>query len=146
MDTVRQAKKRKKIIMQKTKTICIDFDGTIATRNDYNPERIEATPMPGVHDAMRELMQEYHVIIWTTRLSRINNGSEEQRRSNLRLLLDWLNANGFNADEHYTDLSGDKIPAKYYIDDHGIRFNDWQSVMGQIRHIENDKRYEQQDF
>ena len=115
----------------KEATIAIDFDGVIhkyskgfqGLDNAYDP------PMPGVFDALDELKEkEYRLIIVSSRP--------------VPTIKKWLKKHDM---EHYfDDVSNTKHPAKYYIDDHAIRFrkkdpNAWKSVLKFINKEENNE-------
>ena len=125
--------------MNKDKTIAIDFDGTIATKNDYDPHTINATPNKGVHSALEKLSKDYTVMIYTTRLSPSQNGDTDKFLHNTNLLVDWLDLNDFIRGVHYHGMTGVKLPAKYYIDDHAIRFTNWNQVIGDIHGLDGTK-------
>jgi uncharacterized HAD superfamily protein len=109
-------------------TICVDFDGTIASKNTYDPTQINATPNKGVHDALTRLSKDYTVIIYTTRLSPSQNPTKAMLDKNTKLLTDWLTLNDFD-NSHYQGMTGIKIPALYYIDDHGYHFTSWDKTL-----------------
>lgn len=125
--------------MNKDKTICVDFDGTIASKNTYDPQTITATPNEGVHDALKELAATYTVIIYTTRLSPSQNHDSTQFMTNRNLLTSWLDKNGFVQGTHYHDMLGVKIPAKYYIDDHGYHYTNWNQAIKDIHGLDGTK-------
>lgn len=110
------------------RTIAVDFDGVIATPNHWRKDVVNAEPMKGAEQALKLLNKFWDVIIFTSRLSAHNNPTDEQYRQNELLLLTWLNKHGFFEGEHFKGMTGDKIPALYYIDDHGLRFDGWESA------------------
>ena len=94
----------------KNATIAIDFDGVIhryskgfqGLENAYDP------PMPGVIDALDALeARGYRLIIVSSRP--------------VPIIKEWLDR--YELSEYFDDVSNTKHPAKYYIDDHAIRFD-----------------------
>tara|TARA_R110002020_G_C16255781_1_gene770125 strand:+ start:122 stop:532 length:411 start_codon:yes stop_codon:yes gene_type:complete len=114
----------------KNNTIAIDFDGVIhkyskgfqGLYNAYDP------PMDGVEDALKKLKNDgYRLIIVSSRP--------------VEPIIKWLKK--YNLNTYFDDVSNIKHPAKYYIDDHAIRFpkgeeNAWLNV---LTFIENDVKY-----
>ena len=94
----------------KEATIAIDFDGVIhqyskgfqGLDNAYDP------PMPGVRNALDQLkLSGYRLIIVSSRP--------------VPVIKEWLEKNEMSF--YFDDVSNTKHPAKYYIDDHAIRFD-----------------------
>ena len=114
----------------KESTIAIDFDGVIhkyskgfqGLDNTYDP------PMEGVELALKKLKNDgYRLIIVSSRP--------------VKPIKQWLKK--YNLETYFDDVSNIKHPAKYYIDDHAVRFpkneqNAWASV---LTFIENDVNY-----
>lgn len=114
-------------------TIGCDFDGVVhAYSRGWQDGTIYDEPMPGAFDGLIELMQYYSVFIHTTR-------DEEQT-------MRWLSARKMLAitDEQagrpqFWDkrgvllVSNRKLPAVAYIDDRGIRFENWEQALADVR-------------
>lgn len=102
--------------------ICIDFDGVIHIMKGYDNNydgwkngAIEGTLVPGAKEAIEKLQKKYNVIIFTA-------------REDIKAVAGWL----FNNDIHDVEVTNKKVPAVAYIDDHAIRFIDWESCMNDI--------------
>ena len=105
----------------KEATIAIDFDGVIhqyskgfqGLDNAYDP------PMPGAWEALEKLKDRgYRLIIVSSRP--------------VEPIKQWLDK--YEMAHFFDEVSNTKHPAKYYIDDHAIRFpkgkpEPWQSVI-----------------
>lgn len=105
----------------KEATIAIDFDGVIhlyskgfqGLYNAYDP------PTPGTRQTLDELKERgYRLIIVSSRP--------------VETIKEWLVK--WEMDHYFDDVSNTKHPAKYYIDDHAIRFprgddGAWKSVL-----------------
>ena len=84
-------------------------------------------PMPGVNEALDRLKGEgYRLIIVSSRP--------------VPIIREWLLKH--NMSHYFDDVSNTKHPAKYYIDDHAIRFdkNDLSAWDKTLRFIEEDTR------
>ena len=115
----------------KEKTIAVDFDGVIhkyskgfqGLHNAYDP------PMPGVFDGLEELKKMgYRLIIVSSRP--------------VEPIKEWLEK--YNMSHYFDDISNTKHPARYYIDDHAVRFekndsNSWKNVVEFIKYKEEKK-------
>jgi phosphoglycolate phosphatase-like HAD superfamily hydrolase len=109
----------------KEATIAIDFDGVIHkySQGFQGLENAYDVPMPGVFSALDQLkLRGYRLIIVSSRP--------------VPVIKEWLEKN--KMDLYFDDVSNTKHPAKYYIDDHAIRFdksdpNAWDKTLMFIR-------------
>lgn len=114
-----------------SKTITIDFDGTIAEWGEY-PE--PGPPCSGVKDALQALKDSgFYLIILSARTSDEMSKHPIDKREQQRLMMNYL-------DEHeipYDEVSiANKPVAHFYIDDKAIEFRgDWKEV---LRKVEED--------
>jgi phosphoglycolate phosphatase-like HAD superfamily hydrolase len=105
----------------KEATIAIDFDGVIHkySRGFQGLDNAYDEPMPGVKSALDQLkMKGYRLIILSSRP--------------VPVIKEWLKKH--NMVSYFDDVSNTKHPAKYYIDDHAIRFdkndpNAWEKTI-----------------
>ena len=94
----------------KEATIAIDFDGVIHkySKGFQGLDNAYDGPMPGVVRALDKLQSfGYRLIIVSSRP--------------VPIIKEWLVKH--NMSHYFDDVSNTKHPAKYYIDDHAIRFN-----------------------
>ena len=114
----------------KEKTIAIDFDGVIHRYSKGFQGLYNAydTPTEGTEDALKTLKNEgYRLIIVSSRpVEAINK---------------WLKE--YKLEKYFDDVSNTKHPAKYYIDDHAVRFrkgkeDPWLDV---LTFIDNDVKH-----
>tara|TARA_Y100000310_G_scaffold242838_1_gene247056 strand:- start:11594 stop:11959 length:366 start_codon:yes stop_codon:yes gene_type:complete len=105
----------------KEATVAVDFDGVIHqySKGFQGLESAYDPPMPGVRSALDQLkMKGYRLIIVSSRpVDVIRNWLEKYKML-------W----------YFDDISNTKHPAKYYIDDHAIRFdkkdpNAWEKTL-----------------
>ena len=116
------------------KTVAVDFDGVIhgyskgwANGTIYDP------PTPGALKALRELMTQYAVFIFTSR-------DASQVRA-------WLEQYLFKTAEDDGQtfwnrhgvllVTSRKLPAAVYIDDRAIRFTDWTQALADLKSLED---------
>ena len=111
----------------KEATVAIDFDGVIHkySKGFQGLENAYDKPMPGVWESLDALKDKgYRLIIVSSRP--------------VPVIKEWLLK--YNMSAYFDDVSNTKHPAKYYIDDHAIRFEktDPQAWKNVIEFIEKD--------
>jgi len=114
----------------KEKTLAIDFDGVIhryskgfqGLDNAYDP------PTEGTLEALDSFIRDgYRLIIVSSRP--------------VPVIKEWLDK--YNMAHYFDDVSNTKHPAKYYIDDHAVRFpkgktGAWKEVLNFIQENEEE--------
>lgn len=111
------------------KTIAVDFDGVIhAYRRGWADGSIYDEPMPGALGALRALMRDYAVFIFTTR--------------QVEQVAEWLINHGMPCRVGYDGpfwnergsllVTNRKLAAVAYIDDRGIRFESWEQALAAL--------------
>ena len=113
----------------KEATIAIDFDGVIHkySKGFQGLDNAYDEPMPGVLDSLIKLRDKgFRLIIISSRP--------------VPIIKEWLLK--YDMSHYFDDVSNTKHPAKYYIDDHAIRFdkNDLSAWDKTLRFIEEDTR------
>ncbi len=111
--------------------ILIDFDQTIHSYdNGWKDGVIYGNVIKGTKEAINILKEKYEIVIFTARLSQINENTEEAKQQ----IEEWLREQNI-----YFDLvTADKMPAHFYIDDKAIRFEgNWNDILTKIKQIEN---------
>jgi phosphoglycolate phosphatase-like HAD superfamily hydrolase len=112
----------------KEKTIAIDFDGVVHqySRGFQGLENAYDPPMPGARCSLTILREKgYRLIIVSSRPVDVIN--------------EWLKKE--EMDHFFDDVSNTKHPARYYIDDHAIRFEKesesaWKDTLELINKLE----------
>jgi len=117
--------------------IMVDFDGVISSyKHGWNNGELIDEPNPGTKEALDKFHNEgYEVVIFTTRASKEHN----KKPSHIQLieaLKVWLNK--YNI--YYDKITSEKLGAVAYIDDRGIRFNDWNQVLNDLEQLKNKHR------
>lgn len=111
----------------KTKTIAIDFDGTICKKQSYGDGQIWQEPNEGAAKIINELKDDnYRIVVYTVRLSPDRTPPEGHPEYTAKKLVvnTWLEKHGIPVDE----VVGHKPDAIAYIDDRAIRFTNWQDM------------------
>lgn len=107
--------------MRHSKTLALDFDGTIAEDNKFgNGSLANILPNPNAQRAVTKLYGRYNIVIFTVRVSPQWEDWEEQ----VIQLEAWLKENNIP----YDDITSDKPKAVAYIDDKAIRFTNWTDI------------------
>lgn len=108
------------------KTLCIDFDGVI---HNYSKGFQDGTlydgPSDGLKSALEKLVKKYRLICWTARLN------DPHSKATKKDIINWLKK--YDVYKYFDGISGTKIPALAYIDDHGIHHTSWKDTMKQLR-------------
>ena len=107
-------------------TIAIDFDGVIhkSSKGVYDGSIYDGV-VEDTKDALEYLSRKYKLVIFSCRsrpdrpIVNGKNGTES--------IWEWLKEN--NLDEYISDVTSIKPRAKYYIDDKGIRFENWVDIL-----------------
>lgn len=100
-------------------TLAIDFDGVIHDPKNVPKGKRMGQPMPGAVEAITELSKKYFLIIHTVRAA----GPEATKA-----VSDWLDY--FKIPRHR--ITNIKPRADFYIDNNGIRFENWSQVLREL--------------
>ena len=99
--------------------VCIDFDGCVHDSKHPVEGRRMGPPMPGALDALQDLRDHFTIIIHTTKAN---------TPSGRKAVADWLEY----YDVDYHEIVG-KPKADYYIDDHAVKHNNWQTTKKELK-------------
>lgn len=109
--------------------IGVDFDGVIHKNSKgYHDGTVYDDPVEGAREALQKLSEKYTVIVYTAKARKdrgLVNG-----RSGTQLIWDWLKQHDLN--QYVSKVTAEKPRAVAYIDDKGIKFDNWDSVLSQI--------------
>ena len=108
------------------KTVVFDFDGVIHSYSSgwQGETVIPDPPVPGIKEAISDIMEEYRVVVVSTRCA-----TEEGKEA----IEAWLHKYGIEVDE----VTKEKPPAICYIDDRAICFDgNAASLKGKIENFE----------
>ena len=95
----------------KRPVVAVDFAGVICDMTHILEGKKLGPPVHGALDALQDLYDAYYVIIHTT-MANTPRGRQ--------VVAEWLEF----YDVDYHEIVG-KPAAEYYIDDHGVKFNNW---------------------
>ena len=114
-------------------TVCVDFDGVIHNYSKgWQDGSIYDEPVTGAIEALKDLMTQYAVVIFTTRRDTIAVGQWLQKHG-----LDVPFEYGGEAYEFWNRrnailITNRKLPAVAYIDDRAIRFVAWPQALHEL--------------
>lgn len=113
--------------------IGIDFDGVIhRCSKGYYDGTIYDTPIEGTEEALRELSEQYTVIVYTCKAKPdrgLVNG-----KTGTQLVWEWLEKN--NLSKYVSKVTAEKPRAVCYIDDKGIQFDNWENTLSTLKNKE----------
>ncbi len=110
------------------KVVAVDFDGVIHKYSKgWGDGSIYDVAVEGASESLEKLVADgWKVIIFTTRLNpEVNEDILLERNK----MMKWLHDNGIILNRHFHEITAVKPSAKYYIDDKGIRFTDWEATI-----------------
>jgi len=107
------------------RVVCVDFDSTLYP---WRPVYEQPDPLPGAVEAMQRLKRAgYRIVIFTSRLSPTWLDSTKYTASDqLDHIEGVLKRDGIPFDE----ITAEKVPAEFYIDDRSLRFSpgEWPAI------------------
>jgi len=115
-------------------TVAVDFDGVIHRYSrGWQDGSIYDEPMEGAFEALRSLMERYAVFVFTTRdIASVADWISDHsgiRTTNLQPPELWNGRGEILVTSH-------KYPAVAYIDDRGIRFENWDQALADLARYE----------
>jgi|TARA_Y100000289_G_scaffold65884_1_gene80532 phosphoheptose isomerase len=109
--------------------IAVDFDGVIHKNSKgYHDGTVYDDPVEGAREALEKLSEKYTVIVYSAKARKdrgLVNG-----RSGVQLIWDWLKEHNLN--QYVSKVTAEKPRAVAYIDDKGIEFDSWDTVLSKI--------------
>lgn len=119
-----------KVTLEESKVIAIDFDGVIHSfENGFGDGTVYGTLIEGASDAIIELSTKYDIVIYTAKAKPdrpLVNG-----KTGIELVSEWLNKH--NLLQYIKNITSEKPRAICYIDDKGIRFENWSQTLNDIK-------------
>ena len=112
--------------------IGIDFDGVIhQCSKGYHDGTIYDSPLEGVTAALQELSAKYTLIVYTCK-ARADRGLVDGK-TGTELVWNWLKEH--KLDQYVSKVTAEKPRAVCYIDDKGIRFDNWKSCLEDLKEL-----------
>lgn len=119
-----------------TRAVAVDFDGVIHTYDrGWDDGTIYGDFMPGAVEGLTRLMQRYAVLIHTTRKPRQVARWIEDRSGHGIECTTRIPRGGFWNERGYLLVTRRKLPAVAYIDDRGIRFENWDQALADLERL-----------
>ena len=110
-------------------TIAIDFDGVIhKSSKGFYDGTIYDEPVEGVKKGLEYLSKSCKLVVYTCKAN--PNRPPINGKSGTELIWEWLE--DYNLSQYISDIVYGKPNAKYYIDDKGIRFINWNQTIKEI--------------
>jgi len=115
--------------------ICIDFDGVIhKSSKGYFDGTVYDDPVDGTSVALEKISKKYSIVICSAKAKPdrpLVNG-----KTGVELIWEWLDKH--NLRRFVFDVTSEKPRATFYIDDNGIRFENWSDTISTIVRYENE--------
>ena len=115
-----------------SKIICLDFDGVIHKNSKgFHDGTIYDDPIEGALDSIEELSYDFDLIIHTCKANPkrpLVNG-----KTGIELVWGWLKKH--NVSQYIKEVTYIKPNAICYVDDKGIKFNNWDSYFVSKKNI-----------
>lgn len=121
----------KKIDIEESENICIDFDNVIHDNSaGFGNGEIIGKMIEGSDLALKYFVDSgYKIIIYTAKAKPdrpLINGKD-----GINLVWNWLKKN--NIDKYISDITSEKPRGVCYIDDKAIRFNNWNQALNEFK-------------
>jgi len=111
-------------------TLAIDFDGVIHNSDKgYNDGTCYGNPIPGSIEAIKFLSKKYEIYIHTAKARK--DRPLIDGKTGADLVYDWLMKHGVTS-VHIVCVTAVKPRADYYIDDHAIKFTNWEQTLKEL--------------
>ena len=108
------------------KNLAIDFDGVIHDANKgFFDGSCYGDPLPGALSALRELSENYKIIIFTAKAK--PNRPLVNGKTGTELVSEWLER--YNVLQYIAEITSEKPRAVLYIDDNAYRFENWADTL-----------------
>tara|TARA_B100001989_G_scaffold228776_1_gene185767 strand:- start:457 stop:855 length:399 start_codon:yes stop_codon:yes gene_type:complete len=112
--------------------IAIDFDGVIHNFDKgWHDGTCYGEPIPGALEAIKNLSQNYKIIIFTAKAK--PNRPLVQGKTGLTLVEEWLKK--YDIFKYVSEITSEKPRAQIYIDDRGYRFINWDKTFHDIKRL-----------
>lgn len=112
--------------------IGVDFDGVIhKCSKGYYDGTIYDEPVPGAHEALKTLSENYTVIVHSCK-ARSDRGLVNGK-TGAELIWEWLEKH--NLSQFVSKVTSEKPRAVCYIDDKSVQFNNWNSTISSLKDL-----------
>jgi hypothetical protein len=109
--------------------IGIDFDGVIHKNSKgFHDGTIYDEPIEGVEEALKTIASKYTIVLYTAKAKA--DRPLVDGKTGAVLVLEWLQK--YKLDQYVAAITAEKPRAVAYIDDKGIRFNNWQDCLAEL--------------
>lgn len=113
--------------------IGIDFDGVIHKNSKgYYDGTIYDDPIDGVEEALKTLSEKYTLICFTAKAK--SDRGLVNGKTGTQLVWEWLEDH--NLSQYISKVTAEKPRAKIYIDDKGLKFDNWDTCLEDLKNLE----------
>ena len=113
-------------------TLVLDFDNVIHMMDKgFHDGTIYGDPLPFCKESLKQLSKTYDLVVYSCKCN--PNRPLVDGRTGTELIKEWLTQHDLL--KYIKDVTFDKPNAVAYIDDKGIRFNDWKSCIKQLKEL-----------
>ena len=110
--------------------ISIDFDGVIHKNSKgFHDGTIYDDPIPGTKESLEFLSKNFTIVISTCKA--IPERPLINGKTGTELIWEWLKK--YDLDQYISDVTDKKIRASFYIDDKGIKFENWEQTLNDMK-------------
>jgi len=115
-----------------SKVVAVDFDGVIHKSSlGFHDGTVYDDPVPGAKEALEALSEYYEVVIYSCKAN--PDRPHIKGRSGTEIIWDWLEKEGMS--RYVSRVCFKKPNAICYVDDKGIRFNNWEQALQEISEL-----------
>tara|TARA_A100001201_G_scaffold140327_1_gene133319 strand:- start:2895 stop:3302 length:408 start_codon:yes stop_codon:yes gene_type:complete len=119
--------------VENAKNIAIDFDGVIHDcSKGYHDGTVYGDPLPGAFESIKLLKQKgFNIVIFSCK-SR-SDRPPVNGKMGTEMVWDWFEK--YNMKEFISDVVAEKPRAICFIDDKGVRFQNWKQCLNDLKNL-----------
>ena len=120
---------------ENNKQIAIDFDGVIhGNSKGFHDGTVYDEPIVGSLEAVKHFYnQGYSIVVFTAKAK--PDRPLVDGKTGVQLVWEWLG--NYNFSSYINKVTAEKPRALVYIDDKGLRFNNWEETLKQVDELTN---------
>lgn len=124
-------------VKNSSRVLAIDFDGVIHDDNKgFHDGTIYGNPIEGANSSLKFLSERYTVVLYTCKAN--PDRPLVEGKTGIELIWEWLDKQELK--EYVTDIVWGKPNAFAYIDDKGVKFNNWSQALHDLNQINYESR------
>lgn len=124
------------VLKDEARNVCVDFDGVVHNNDKgFGDGTCYGEPIEGSLEAIKQLAQQYDVIIFTAKAK--TDRPLVGGKTGKQLVWEWLHKHSIAS--YVKEVTSDKPRALVYIDDKAIRFINWNDTLTQFSRLHESK-------